>query len=483
MFFYRGNVKVFVFITLIVSFAFTNSTARTWYINPGGTGDAPTIQAGIDSAVAGDTVSLANGTYNGVGNRDIDFNGKAITVRSESGNPDLCVIDCEYDGAGPHRGFHFHSLEDSTSALKWITIANAFLGGILCESASPTIIANVIRDNFAMSGGGIQSNGGSPNIVGNLIIGNNASAYGMGGGILCSQGSPVITNNTIANNYGGFYGGGIRCNGGNPKISENIISGNSTGVVEFFTSGGGISCAGGSPTITNNTIVNNSAWSCDIPGGGGCFGSGGGIHIDSGQNFSIVATIVAFNRGGGVHIENSSGFIITCCDVDGSYDGDDWQGEAAGQGTLNGNFSSNPFFCDPENGDFALSTLSDCLPRNNTCGVLIGGWGPGCDEPVGIEGRDESVSRLLLKQNRPNPFNPQTTIEYSLPQAGSVRVSIYDVRGQMVTVLVNETQSSGEYQAVWDGFDSRGVRASSGVYFVRLEFSGRIQTRKMVMLK
>jgi hypothetical protein len=56
--------------------------------------DQPTIQAGIDAAVNGDTVLVADGTYTGVGNRDIDFKGKAITVKSENG-PENCIIDCE----------------------------------------------------------------------------------------------------------------------------------------------------------------------------------------------------------------------------------------------------------------------------------------------------------------------------------------------------------------------------------------------------
>ena len=69
----------------------------------------PTIQAAIDAADPnnGDEVIIADGTYTGAGNKDLDFAGKAITVRSASGNPALCIIDCEHDG----RGFYFHSGE------------------------------------------------------------------------------------------------------------------------------------------------------------------------------------------------------------------------------------------------------------------------------------------------------------------------------------------------------------------------------------
>ena len=75
---------------------------------PYGTGDAPTIQAAIDSAAAsGDIIELADGVYAGPGNRDLSAYEKWFVVRSQSGDPSACIIDLEGDPTEPHRGFTF----------------------------------------------------------------------------------------------------------------------------------------------------------------------------------------------------------------------------------------------------------------------------------------------------------------------------------------------------------------------------------------
>ena len=88
-----------------------------------------------------------------------------------------------------------------------------------------------------------------------------------------------------------------------------------------------------------------------------------------------------------------------------------------------------------------------------------------------------------LSQNYPNPFNPLTSIEYSLARGSQVELSIYNVVGERVRVLVDERQRAGVYRATWDGKDGAGNEVASGVYFYRLVAGDHTFTRKMLLLK
>jgi len=115
-------------------------------------GEFSTIQSAIDYAVDGATVLVAPGTYSGVGNIDLNFDGKAITVMSEAGAEQTII-----DGGGTDRGFTFEDGEDSTSVLDGFTITNGSRpegGGIYCYYSSPTIKNCIIRDCYANQDGG-----------------------------------------------------------------------------------------------------------------------------------------------------------------------------------------------------------------------------------------------------------------------------------------------------------------------------------------
>jgi hypothetical protein len=102
--------------------------------------------------------------------------------------------------------------------------------------------------------------------------------------------------------------------------------------------------------------------------------------------------------------------------------------------------------------------------------------------PTGV---GEQPARLSLGQNFPNPFNPTTTLSFTVPaDAGRVTLTVYGVTGQVVRTLVDsDALSAGPHSAVWDGTDSDGRAVSSGVYFARLSAAGRTLATKMALLK
>ena len=167
----------------------------------------PTIQAAIDAAAVGDTVLIKPGTYTGVGNRDISFKGKAITVRSLLG-PATCIIDC----GGLGRGFLFETNEKNTSILQGLTIKNGkevYGGAIECYMASPKIRNCVITNNTAEYGGGIDCYQAAPAIFNCVFSGNsahNGDNSGEGGAIELDGSSPVITNALFESNTSDEYG-------------------------------------------------------------------------------------------------------------------------------------------------------------------------------------------------------------------------------------------------------------------------------------
>jgi hypothetical protein len=92
-------------------------------------------------------------------------------------------------------------------------------------------------------------------------------------------------------------------------------------------------------------------------------------------------------------------------------------------------------------------------------------------------------AKITLSQNVPNPFNPETTIRFSLPSSERVTLNVYSATGALVRTLVDGVQPSGNHDFTWNGVDNRGNPVSSGVYFYRLNAGKFNETRKMVLLK
>jgi len=127
------NKLTSIFICLLLAIT---CQARIITVDDDGPADFNNIQAAIDDSNDGDIVEVQPGIYSGSGNRDIDFKGKVITVRSKDPN-DLniaatTIIDCNGTGTDPHCGFQFHSNENSNSILVGLTITNGFRVLVRC---------------------------------------------------------------------------------------------------------------------------------------------------------------------------------------------------------------------------------------------------------------------------------------------------------------------------------------------------------------
>lgn len=95
----------------------------------------------------------------------------------------------------------------------------------------------------------------------------------------------------------------------------------------------------------------------------------------------------------------------------------------------------------------------------------------------------EATSGISLEQNVPNPFNPETTVRFTIAEPGPVSLNVYDVSGRLVTRLLDETGSAGEHEVLWDGRNRQGEQVASGVYFCRLMHAGASVSRAMVLLR
>ena len=114
---------------------------------------------------------------------------------------------------------------------------------------------------------------------------------------------------------------------------------------------------------------------------------------------------------------------------------------------------------------------------------------------VGVDGAVDLLTRVEignlrplpdqygLNQNMPNPFNPSTAIRYQLPEAGLVRLSVYNLLGQEVRELVDERKDAGSFTATWDGTDALGRRVASGIYLYHIQAGDFSASRRMLLLK
>ena len=129
-------------------------------------------------------------------------------------------------------------------------------------------------------------------------------------------------------------------------------------------------------------------------------------------------------------------------------------------------------------GDARLLLMKFDAGLSTSSTVEIVGW-----QALGRCGQDGDTRRAVLGRNRPNPFSAGTSIPYTIGQEGPVTLEVFSPLGRKVATLVHEVIPPGEHIATWNGINMLGRRSSPGVYFCRLEASGRSETGKLVLLR
>jgi hypothetical protein len=345
--------------------AASTASAATWTVEPGGGGDAPTIQAAMDSASAGDTVLVLCGTYY---EHDIEVkNGVYFT--SETGTSDCVTIDAQ----GLRRFLRCMYFDAPTSIVGVritggdLSLSSGKGGGLYCYDSDPEITRCAFVDNSAYEGGGVSIRQSSPVFTDcefrdNLTFDFDAA----GGGACVVDGSPAFVNCVFSNNGQNFCnGGGIAFVADSLTLEYCLFEGNEG-------HGGGIDLRGpGTASLKSCTFVGNYG-----------LGGAGGINFDDSTSLSLERCIIAFSEKGAAVDKNvvyEIDITTFCCDFYGN-EGGDWTGIVSGEVGINGNISQNPLFCDSDGGDYRLCLDSPCWDTDS-CGT-IGAYEAGCSTSI-----------------------------------------------------------------------------------------------------
>ncbi len=390
-------------------------------------GDRATIQAAIDAAYHGDTITVGPGTYT----ENITINGKSVTLQSSAG-PDSTVLD----GNGSGSVITIAGSESNNSIIRGFTIKNGrgsiYGGGIYINNASPIITDSKIINNTGCNGGGIYIGQGSAIIQGNTISNNSLYCSGSyGGGIAVDWGSSAqilyntIENNTMNSSDGGgigVYSGsgttliqgniirGNRAKGGSPGSSggglyvysssvqaiQNLITGNSS---DF---GGGVSWMprdSSNSYLLNNTIADN-----DSPSGSGIISGGSAVNPGIINNIIVAKAAQAAVYSSylcSLNLKNNIAY---------SPSGSAYGGACSDQNGINGNITADPLLSGPSAGYFGLRPGSPAIDAGNGGTVPPPATDFGGSTRV-LDGNGDSTAIIDIGAYEFDPARPVATVQ------------------------------------------------------------------------
>ncbi|MDA3813104.1 MAG: T9SS type A sorting domain-containing protein [Candidatus Cloacimonetes bacterium] len=382
--------------------------------------------------------------------------------------------------------------------------ASIFAAGFsFWTSSNPELYNCIFIDNYAGACAGIY--GVNSNLkMANILLLNNETQYGSGAACGLTSCITEVTNITAADNVSPLSGGAFWVNDGTLILNTSILWNNMP--ENIFVVSGSVNASNSciSDGFTGTAIISDNPQFVDyanldlhLTGTSPC--------IDTGDETLVTFPLPAFDLDGNDRIIDgdqngtatidmgvyefvpavNTGFIAgTVTDSDGNFleNAEITAGIYSVQTDINGEYEM-----EVEVGDYTVSCYLEGyeIPDDVQVTVIASETSVAdfiLEEEVNAENQLLPFELTLLG-NYPNPFNPSTTISFSLPQNTNTSISIFNLKGQFVKELSNDFLTAGTHQFTWNGKDEKGKKATSGLYFYEIKTDSEIKTGKMLMLK
>ncbi len=496
-----GGLCAFRSSGTVVSTSFAGNVASNLGINQ---------PEGAHAAIDSSDVTFTSCTFTGGADaRD----GGALWCNGSTVVVDGCTIEgtsASFSGGAIYAGGGSLTLRGG-SVIRGATSA-VFGGGVSIEGTGAAFVVDgcTVDSCSAALGGGVYASGAALDVA-HLLVRRNSATSG-GGGMYLSACSGTARNMTLDANSSGSGAGGIAATGGSVRIFNSIV---------YASTGNGISCLSPGTQVDHTLVFGSSGVDFDACTSDPSWISADPLFVDAaGGDYHLSLDSPAIDAG-------DPDPLLALTDPDGGRADLGYYGAGTGPmdrptrptgvtssqnaGATVLTWSRNPepdvayyaVYCDtvsgftpsaatrvgtPTDTTWTLGVLADtlyCVVSAVDTSGYAGGFSvevastPSAATPV-LPG---TPLRTALEPAVPNPFNPTTTIRFSVAHRAHVRLVVFDVSGRRVRTLVDDTRAPARYRVTWNGRTDRGARVASGVYFYRLEADGVQQTRKMVLLK
>ncbi len=449
------------------------------------------VISGNTSTSDGAGIFLDHSTYSYVTNTNLNFNissGNGGGVYVNGFNSEIntrfqgCII--ENNSALKGGGIFCHDEDiDIENIFMRYNVANFKGGGIYLTSCDSVVINNssVIANFTNEKGAGIWADNCHDFLIQSTNISDNSigAINGQGGGIICSNIDNLRIDESDIDSNSSNYGAALFIDTSNVSMNKSIITNNE----DIYDQGSIVFTDNSQLKIINTTIADNIGTETEVAN----------IFVENSD--LLILNSIVYNPVNGIKLNSSSNLTITYSDLK---DGEEaiFIDDSSSM-WLEANIAGNPLFLEGA-GNYCLSEYSPCIDA----GINYFQWNGeevinldpesyygsnidmGCYESNYTGGDIDKIIPVNIKLNNyPNPFNPETTISFSLNKPGRTELTIYNIKGQKVQTLLNDQLDPGRYEIVWNGKDQNNRSVSSGVYFYKLQSGRHTATKKMILMK